>query len=504
MSMTYFLGVDIGTGSTKAVAINEPANAILSTEQVSYPTIHPRPLFSEQAPELIWQAFIKCIVRTVTKLGHAPEAIGLSTAMHSVIAVDQQGQPLTNMITWADGRSATIAREIRRSHDARKIYESTGTPIHAMSPLCKIRWLRIHEPELFRKAARFISIKEYIWFRLFGEYKMDHSAASGTGLMDILQLRWYRPSLELAGIREENLSSLVPTDYYRDDLTDALQLQLSLPATTKFVVGGGDGCLANLGSNAIAKGVACLTIGTSGAIRVACEMPCYDFDSMTFNYILDSNTFVCGGPINNGGVVLKWFLDDLLEKSPAAATDYATILSQIASIPAGSGGLIFLPYLMGERAPIWDSRASGAFFGITVRHQQKHFVKAVIEGISFALYQVAGALEGASGKIRHINASGGFVHSGEWLQVLSDIFNTTIYRKNTEDASSIGAALIAAKASRNLPSYPVFLDKEESEAFAPDGANHERYLKAFELFKRLYEKTKDEMAALYLLNTGSD
>lgn len=501
--MAYFLGVDIGTGSTKAVAINEATDEILSVEQASYPTFHPAPLYSEQDPEQIWQAFVQCINSIVLRLGQAPEAIGFSTAMHSVIPIDNKGQPISSMMIWADGRSASIAQDLRKSEGAKQLYESTGTPIHAMSPLCKIMWLRHHAPEIFTKAAKFISIKEYIWYRLFNGYQVDHSAASGSGLMDILERKWHRPSLELAGIREDKLSDLVPTDYARRDLPPDLQKTLSLPASTLFVIGGGDGCLANLGSNAVTKGVACLTIGTSGAVRVASDAPHYDFQSMTFNYILDSKTFICGGPVNNGGVVLKWYVHDFLEKPEGHASNYTDLLSQAASIPAGSEGLIFLPYLAGERAPIWDSRISGAFFGITVRHRQRHFTRAVVEGISFALYQVAGALQHASGKVTQINASGGFVHSREWLQILSDIFDTTICRNNTEDASSIGAALIAARTSRNLDSYPVFRDKQPPETFRPDAANHARYMNTFEVFKRLYQKTKDEMEIMSQLSTGS-
>jgi gluconokinase len=495
--MTYFLGIDIGTGSTKGVALNESTSEIMSTEQVAYPTLHPNSHYSEQVPELIWQAFIKCVVRLVNKLGHGPEAIGFSSAMHSVIAIDDRGIPLTNIITWADGRSAAIADKIRHSKTAKEIYEATGTPIHAMSPLCKIAWFRENEPNVFNNASKFVSIKEYIWHKLFGDFEIDHSAASGTGLFDILKLEWYAPSLRLAGIRDHQLSSPVPTDYCRTDVSETLRNQLSLSSETKFIIGGGDGCLANLGSNAISGGIACLTIGTSGAIRIASETPCYDFERMTFNYILDDKTFICGGPINNGGAVLKWFLNDLLGKPLMSPRDYAGPLYEMGKVSPGAEGLIFLPYLMGERAPIWNSMASGAFFGITMQHRQEHFGKAVIEGISFALYHVAMALEAAAGKINHINASGGFVHSKEWLRILSDIFNRTIHCNNHEDASAIGAALIAIKASRNLSQYPVFADQENPEVFVPDPEKHSRYLRAFELYKKLYEKVKDEMETLY-------
>ena len=502
-AVNYFLGIDIGTGSTKAVALSESMDEVLSVQQSPYPTFHPAPFASEQDPEQIWEAFVQCVRATVETLGGPPEAIGLSTAMHSVIAVDRNGRPLRHMLTWADSRCAASAQALRASADARELYETTGTPIHAMSPLVKLMWLRDYEPDTFRNASRFISIKEFIWHRLFGDYEMDHSAASGTGLMDIVRRQWNPKSLELAGIKEHNLSVLVPTRYRRNDLPRNFQELLSLPPTTWFVVGGGDGCLANLGSNAITKGIACLTIGTSGAVRVASPTPRHNFSSMTFNYVLDEDIFICGGPINNGGVILQWYLRDLLGHTPTSLRDYASYLSRAVALPPGAEGLIFLPYLMGERAPIWDSRVSGAFFGITTRHRQEHFTRAVMEGISFALYQVAGLLREAGGDMERINASGGFVHSREWLQILSDIFGIPVHRNNTEDASSIGAALMAARAARNLPAYPSFQPQQPPEAFLPDAGRHVLYKRPFELFQRLFSKTREEMELLHQMRGGS-
>lgn len=500
-AVNYFLGIDIGTGSTKAVAISESMDEVLSVQQSSYPTFHPVPFASEQDPEQIWEAFVQCVRATVEKLGGPPEAIGLSTAMHSVIAIDKNGRPLRHMLTWGDSRSASIARTVRASADARELYETTGTPIHAMSPLVKLLWLREHEPETYRNAARFISIKEFIWHRLFGEYEMDHSAASGTGLMDILNHRWNPKSLKLAGINEHQLSALVPTRHRRKDLPEKLQEILGLTLSPWFVIGGGDGCLANLGSNAISQGVGCLTIGTSGAVRVASPTPRHDFSSMTFNYILDEDTFICGGPINNGGVILQWYLRDLLGQELTSLSDYASYLSRAATLSPGANGLIFLPYLMGERAPVWDSRVSGAFFGITTAHRQEHFTRAVMEGISFALYQVVGLLRKAGGEIAQINASGGFVHSREWLQLLSDIFGMPVHRNNTEDASSIGAALMAVRAARDLPAYPTFRSHQAAEVFIPDTNRHAQYQRPFELFQRLFVKTKEEMELLHQMRS---
>ncbi len=310
--MRYIIGIDIGTGSTKAVAVNT-AGDVIETSQVSYPTLQPQPAYSEQAPEIIWQAFIKCISRISTTLGPKPSAVVMSSAMHSLIPVDQNGAPLMNMITWADNRSASIAVRVKESADGQSIYEQSGTPIHAMTPLCKIIWLKENEPDLFDKVFKFLSIKEYIWFKLFDTYETDYAIASATGLFNIYENQWNPRSLEICGITDGQLASPLPTDHQRVGLTKDSDKLLKIDPQTPFIIGASDGCLANVGSFAITPGTAALTIGTSGAIRVACTKPTTNFKAMIFNYSLFDDLFISGGPINNGGVVLKWYAEEFPE-----------------------------------------------------------------------------------------------------------------------------------------------------------------------------------------------
>ncbi len=487
----YTIGIDIGTGSTKAVAISHEGQVLFSTH-ASYPTLFPKPGYSEQVPEILWQAFIKCIRQTIENLATQPHSISISSAMHSLIPVNESGHPLMNMITWADNRSATIAERIKHSAVAEMLYEQTGTPIHTMSPLCKIIWLRENESEVFHKTFKFISIKEFIWHKLFGVFEIDHSIASATGLFDIQALRWNNNALQLAAITEDKLSLPVNTSYKRNGIKKDALHQLDVVSTTSFIIGASDGCMANLGSFAIAPGVAALTIGTSGAIRVANTKPTFNFEAMTFNYILDENTFISGGPINNGGIALKWFAENILNKTLVSATDYNVILSGIENIEAGCQGLIFLPYLLGERAPLWNSNARGVFFGLTAQHNQGHLTRAVIEGITMALYHVADALENAGLVLGQINVSGGFVHSQAWLQILADIFNKKVCLINSEDASALGAAYLALKSLGIIENYET-LKPKQVVTYHPTITNHALYLKNFELYKKLYARLKDIM-----------
>ena len=463
--MNYIIGIDIGTGSTKAVAVNTSGEAIYTT-QVSYPTLHPEPDYCEQAPELIWQAFVKCIIRTVDSLAENPSAIVLSSAMHSVIAVDASGSPLMNMIIWADNRSASIATRIKNSPQGKLIYEQTGTPIHAMSPLSKIVWLKENMPSLFKQISRFVSIKEYIWNKLFGVYEVDYSIASATGLFRIESLSWNTDSLQLCGIQPTQLSQPVPPDHTRKMSDEKLIHSLRIEADTPFYIGSSDGCMANIGSFAIEPGTAALTIGTSGAIRVSNSRPVFNFKAMTFTYCLFKDLYICGGPINNGGVVLKWYAESFLKISLKTPEDYDTLLGEIESVPPGANGLIFLPYILGERAPIWNSDSCGVFFGVRNYHTQAHFTRAVVEGISMALYSIAKAMEETELYISRINVSGGFVHSTAWLQILADLFNKEIGLIHEEDASSMGAAFLGLKSSGFIGDYSQLKPTEQTTYYA--------------------------------------
>jgi gluconokinase len=492
--MGYVIGIDIGTGSTKAVAVNT-AGKIIETSQVSYPILEPEPTYSEQEPEVIWQSFASCIQRISSTLGEAPVAIILSSAMHSIIPIDSNGSPLMNMITWADNRSALIAERVRHSPEGKSLYEETGTPIHAMSPLCKLIWLKENATAVFNKASHFVSIKEYIWFKLFGVCEVDHAIASASGLFNIHQNTWNDLSLKVCGIQSGQLSKAVRAEHQRTGLQGGTEILLNVPANTVFIIGASDGCLANVGSFAIQPGTAALTIGTSGAIRVASPKPTINFKAMTFNYRLFDDLFISGGPINNGGIALKWYAGSFLKIPLSTAADYDNLLNAIENTPAGSNGLIFLPYLLGERAPIWNSQSTGSFFGIRNYHTQDHFTRAVVEGISLALYSIMNAMEGAGLSIAKVHVSGGFVHSEGWLQILSDIFNKPIVLIHDEDASAIGATFLGLKVLGLIKDYEE-LNTEEHNTYLPNAENHAVYKLIFTIYQSVYAQTKDDMAKL--------
>lgn len=502
--MDCIIGVDIGTTSTKSIAFDLNGQIAAQADQ-KYPILYPKPNFCEQDPEELFRAVVST-VRSVTDEVKKKEdrllALSFSCAMHSLIAVDEQGKPMTNAIIWADSRSQEYAVRIRQSPEGHAIYLRTGTPIHPMSPLCKLAWMQDNLPDVFHRAHKFISIKEYVFFRFFGSYLIDHSIASATGLFDIQSLHWNETALKVAGITTARLSQPVPATHAVKGILNGLEKELGVDAQIPFIVGASDGCLANLSANAIRPGRASLTIGTSGAIRVAASAPASDAQERVFSYVLAEGLYIVGGPINSGGVVFRWFRDNFspLEVQEAAQKEvdpYDLLIEKASAIPAGAEGLIFLPYLLGERAPFWDAEAKGAFIGITIRHTRAHFIRALLEGIIFGLYNVGIALEANTQAIEVIYAGGGFARSEFWLQMVADVFNKPVRVAQSVESSALGAAamgMLALGIFKELADIGRILP--ESQEILPDAARHETYRKNFDVFAGLYGKLKDDFARL--------
>jgi gluconokinase len=497
--MDVIIGVDIGTSGTKAIGYTLEGKVIGNT-YVSYNPVAGKPEYHELDPEVLYDAVITCIEGTaqqITSLAGNITGISFSAAMHSLIAVAADGQPLTNVITWADARSAAYADTLKQSPAGKDIYRHTGTPVHPMSPLCKIMWLRDHQPAVFAAAHKFIGIKEFIFHRFFGEYLIDHSVASATGLFDIFNKTWYEPALQAAGITTGRLSQPVPATFVIHGLKKPFPERLRLVADTHFIIGASDGCLANLGSFATEPGDLSVTIGTSGAVRIMAAQPAWDKQERIFNYILTNDRYVSGGAINNGVVLLKWYTENFLQRSFTSAKDLAWFVERAAQAPAGADGLLFLPYLLGERAPIWDAVAKGVFFGVHAGHTQAHFMRAIIEGINYALYQVAASVQETAGAIQHIYASGGFIKAPLWLQWLTDLFGKEIKVVNSDDASSVGAAILGLQALNLLNDNTVSPEFHTQQQYMPDMMMHDRYQRYYTVYAGLYNKLKDDFYTLH-------
>ncbi|MBD3919468.1 gluconokinase [Paenibacillus sp. PR3] len=447
------IGVDIGTTSTKAVMFEENGKVVTKADE-GYPLFTPSSSVAEQDPDQIFGAVVHVLKMVMAQSGAKPEQVmfvSFSSAMHSVIVVDADGKPLTNCITWGDNRSAAWTERLKREMNGHEIYLRTGTPIHPMSPLSKLMWLRHDQSDLFEKAYKFISIKEYVFAKLFNEYVIDHSIASATGMMNLEKLDWDEEALSLAGVTSEKLSKLVPTTHTLSGMSAVYAEEMGLAPSTPFVIGASDGVLSNLGVNAIKPGVVAATIGTSGAIRTVVNKPVTDPKGRFFCYALTEDLWVIGGPVNNGGMLLRWARDEFAASEVETAKrlgmdSYDLIMQIVEKVGPGADGLLFHPYLTGERAPLWNPNARGSFFGLNMHHKKEHMIRAVLEGVIFNLYTVLLAMEEQIGRPTRIHATGGFARSYLWRQMMSDIFDQEVVVPESFESSCLGAVVLGLKA----------------------------------------------------------
>ncbi len=460
--MAYYLGVDIGTTCTKAVLFGNKGQ-VISMHHAGYPLYSPTPNVAEQDPDEILVAVKEAIRVAIQKSKidvNTLRLVSFSAAMHSVIAIDKNGKPLTNCITWADTRATDWSEKIKNEMNGHEIYRRTGTPIHPMSPLCKITWLQHEKPEIFQKTFKFISMKEYVFHDFFGRYLVDHSIASATGMFNLKNNDWDETALEVAGISSDQLSELVPTTYFLDGLKEEIVEEIGIPSNIPFVIGANDGVLSNLGVNAIDPGVVAVTIGTSGAIRTVTDHPITDPKGRIFCYVLTDKHWVVGGPVNNGGMTFRWVRDELaaseVETAKRLGIDAYDVLTRIASnVKPGSDGLLFHPYLAGERAPLWNANARGSFFGLGLHHKKEHMIRAVLEGVIFNLYTVFIALQEVIGIPNKIQATGGFARSELWRQMMADIFNQEVSIPESFESSCLGAIVLGMYALGEIDDFSI-------------------------------------------------
>jgi gluconokinase len=478
------IAVDIGTSSAKGLAVLQDGS-VLATFQKSYPLLNPQPGFVEQNPEVIVNSVIDLLKDVIDKSGtQSLLCIAFSSAMHGVMAVDKEGKPLTHLMTWADTRSADQAKKLKSQPLGQQLYEITGTPIHPMSPICKLLWLKENQGRIFNDTFKFVGIKEYLFFKLFGEWVVDFSIASASGLLDVNKLTWSPKALSAVGMSEDRLSKLVsPTTSFTSVKSDQAK-RIGLDKPVPFVIGASDGCLANLGSNVTRKGDLAITIGTSGAVRMTVPNFIPDKKGRIFHYILKEKMFVAGGATNNGAALLTWFDQNFNGK------DTASFVTEAEKIGPGAEGLLFLPYLMGERAPIYDPAARGVFFGVGIHHGRGHFRRAILEGICFEVCSIVESMK-SLGSVKRVIASGGFIKSPFWVQILSDMLGKEILVSSANDASTMGAARLGFEAMgiQTKGEWAEF-----GQVFKPDLTLGKFYKGQFRLFKSLYDSLKDKFA----------
>lgn len=482
MAKEYVIGLDLGTTSVKACVFHRSGQLMAEAEKMN--TFHyPKQGWVEQDAAEIERSAVLAVREAIRQAGISQKellAVGLSAAMHSLVCVDKDGHPLSPALIWADGRSAPRAEQLRKTM-GKTVYAKTGTPVHPMTPLAKLLWMKETKYTPYERAFSFLSIKEYVVRRWFHTNVIDYSMASATGLFNPSTFQWEPELLKLAGIREDQLSELVPPTYVMTGVDEAVAEQMGIPRDLPFVIGAADGQLANLGIGAIFPGEVAVSVGTSGAVRQMTHEPKMSENGETFCYAFTKERFIIGGPSNNGGIALQWLKDIMNDQR-----SFSQFLEDAARAVPGADGLIFLPYINGERAPLWDPRAKGGFYGATVTHKQEHFIRAVMEGITFNLYQIGKALETLAGKPKKLYVSGGLARSPLWLQILADVFDAEIGVPKSHHGAAWGAAwtaLVAIGEAESLEAIKAHIPM--GETVMPNEDNRKAYKEVYERYERL-------------------
>ncbi|HET9608773.1 MAG TPA: gluconokinase [Acidimicrobiales bacterium] len=446
------IGLDVGTTGVKAAAfgLGEPWHRVAMRE---YPLLQPAPGQQVQDPRTILASTADALAECVEATGPAEVvAVSLGAGMHGLVAFGADRRPVTPLVTWADARSRAEARELHRAGQAAALHARTGVPVHPMTPLTKLLWFRRHDPATWQRARWWGGLKDLLVGWLTGAPATELSSASGTGMLDVATRTWSTLALDLCGLSADDLTPIeAPTAVLA--LAPAAADRIGLPAGTPVVAGAADGPLGNLGTGALDPGVAGLSLGTSGAVRMAVDGPRADPERGLFCFALTEAVWVVGGAISNGAAALRWAGSTFAGDARVAAGDEgpdAAVLELAAKAPAGSDGLVMLPYLLAERAPLWDPDLPGAYIGLRPEHTREHLLRAAVEGVCMQLRLVLDELD-AVATVTSVRATGGAFRSRLWREVMAAVLGRPLVVVDGVDGTARGAAALGLLALGRAP-----------------------------------------------------
>lgn len=486
---------DLGTSGDKA-SLHDGSGRLLASHTEHYVTDYGRGGKAEQDPAAWWDAFCASTRALLAGSGTAPDEVAcvvLSGQMMGAVLIDGHDQALRPAIIWADTRAQTEVRQLTEAVGFEHAYQLLGHRLDPTYSLPKLMWLREHDPVAWAAADGALLAKDYITLRLSGRRLIDPSDASGTLAFDQAQRRWSAEMLDAAAIDPALLPEIVPSATVAGGISDKAAGPTGLRSGTPVVVGGGDGATSALGVGLVATdSAACATLGSSAWLSIATDRPARDPQArtVTFDHVVPGH-FLPLGPMQAAGTSLEW----LAETLGVGRIGIADLVASAVSVPAAEEGLFFLPYLVGERAPIWDVHARGTFLGLERHHGPAHLTRAVLEGVAFNLYGTFRALAGAVRPIDAIDAVGGGARSDEWLRIMADTWGVPVRRRTiVDEANSLGAAVVGGVAVGLMDWSAAGALSEIDAVFEPDDARHQQALAGYERFTDAYARLKEWFA----------
>ncbi len=488
--MSYFIGIDSSTTATKALMMDESGKEVaVASSEYTYQT--PQPLWSEQDPQLWWDGTVESIKQVLAKSGikgDEVKGIGLTGQMHGLVLLAGNGDVLRPSILWNDQRTGPQCDDIRTKIGREKLIQITGNDALTGFTAPKILWVQEHEPEIWKQARHILLPKDYVRYKLTGEFASDRAGGSGTILFDLAKRDWSPEVLSSLDIPAEYLPKTYEGTDVTSTLTPAVANDLGMPAGIPVFGGGGDQAAAAVGTGAVRAGVVSLSLGTSGVIFATTDYPAIEPEGRlhAFCHSVPDKWHFMGVMLSAGGS-LRWHRDTF-----APGMDFDKLLEPAADIGAGSDGLFFLPYLTGERTPHPDPLARAAFVGLTVRHDFPHLTRAVLEGVSFGLRDSFELMKNSGlNNISQVRVTGGGAKSPLWRQVLADVFNAEIVTVNTAEGAAFGAALLAAAGSGMFQSVEEACNATvQITGSTVPGKDQEVYEKLYPVYRDLYPALK--------------
>ncbi|MCT2537026.1 xylulokinase [Aquibacillus koreensis] len=487
--MKYVIGVDLGTSAVKLLLVNQKGEVAHEVSK-EYPLIHEKTGYSEQDPEE-WvkqtTAGLAELVSTANVDVDAIEGMSFSGQMHGLVLLDENNEVLRNAILWNDTRTTPQCAEIYEKVGKEKFIGITKNLALEGFTLPKILWVKENEPDLYAQAKTFVLPKDYLRYRITGELQMEYSDAAGTSLLDISAKDWSKEICEILDIDISICPPLVNSHDNVGNITADFAKATGLAGTTDVFAGGADNACGAIGSGILSPGKTFASIGTSGVVLSYEETGDKDYEGKVhyFNHAAP-NAYYTMGVTLSAGHSLNWF-----KSTFAPEEDFATLLQDVGTVPVGSNGLLFTPYLVGERTPHADATIRGSFIGMDSSHKRKHFARAVLEGITFSLNESIDIFRENGKTIDTVYSIGGGAKNEDWLQMQADIFNAKIVKLTSEQGPGMGAAMLAAFGSGWFSTLEECADAflAEAESYEPIPENAETYAKLFKVYKDVYTQT---------------
>ncbi len=504
--MAYLLGIDIGTSGTKTVLFDEMGNTIAS-DLGEYPLYQPYAGWAEQDPEDWWRAAYTTVNNVILKSGVSPsdiKGIGLSGQMHGAVLLDKDNKVIRKAIIWCDQRTSKECDQITSLIGKERLIAITANPALTGFTASKILWVRNNEPENFEKVRKILLPKDYIRFMLTGEYATEVSDASGMQLMDIPARKWSGEVLDKLGLSKDMLGEMYESQEVSGKVTKQAAALTGLKEGTPVVGGGGDQAAGAVGNGIVKSGVISSTIGTSGVVFAYTDNVSIDPGGRvhTFCHAVP-NTWHIMGVTQGAGLSLKWYRDNFCIEEKRTAElmgidPYVLMDKEAEKVVVGSEGLLYLPYLMGERTPHLDPDARGVFFGISAKHEKPAFIRSIMEGVVYSLRDCLEIIKGMGVDIKEVRASGGGGKSPLWRQMQADVFGSDITTINSSEGPALGVALLAGVGTGVYASVPQACDavisvKSRQTANMDFNASYDKYYK---LYGSLYNSLKGEFTKL--------